>query len=100
MIQHSANYWASMNRSSLHEHRSELITYMENEVLAKKLHEQYGEGRGIVMVAGNADTLKRVKWSLEMLRSYGSKLPVQIVRFLSSHISSSSCQNRFGNFSG
>lgn len=49
------------------------------DVLARNLTEQYGPGRGIVMVAGNADTLQRVKWSLEMIRSYGSDLPVQIV---------------------
>ena len=48
-------------------------------VLAQNLTADYGEGRGIVMVAGNADTLERVKWSLQMLRLYESKLPVQIV---------------------
>ena len=78
MIQHSANVWASMNRTSLHQNWMELINHME-DVLAKNLTADYGEGRGIVMVAGNADTLKRVKWSLQMLRSYDSKLPVQIV---------------------
>lgn len=57
----------------------ELIDHME-EMLGRNMTEQYGSGRGIVMVAGNADTLQRVRWSLEMIRSYGSKLPVQIVR--------------------
>ena len=41
--------------------------------------EKTGEGRGIVMVAGNADTLQRAIWSLKMLRSYNSSLTVQIV---------------------
>ncbi|OCF42356.1 hypothetical protein I317_03860 [Kwoniella heveanensis CBS 569] len=80
MIQHSANVWASVNRTSLHQYRMDLIDHMEH-VLAEGLTEQYGEGRGIVMVAGNADTLTRVKWSLQMLRSYGSTLPVQIYHF-------------------
>ncbi|KAK4688144.1 alpha 1,2-mannosyltransferase, partial [Tremellales sp. Uapishka_1] len=78
MIQKSANVWATMDRRSLHENRMKLIDHMEY-VLAKNLTAQYGEGRGIVLVAGNADTLQRVKWSLQMLRSYGSTLPVQIV---------------------
>ena len=78
MIQKSANVWGAMNRSSLHENRMLLINHMEN-VLEQGLIEQYGEGRGIVMVAGNADTLRRVKWSLQMMRRNGSTLPVQIV---------------------
>ena len=78
MIQKSANVWATMNRTTLHQYRSELIHHME-DVLAQNLTSEYGGGRGIVMVAGNADTLRRVKWSLQMLRSYESTLPVQIV---------------------
>ncbi|WWC67796.1 uncharacterized protein I206_101709 [Kwoniella pini CBS 10737] len=80
MIQHSANLWASVNRSSLHDYRMDLIDHMEG-VLNRGEIEQVGQGRGIVMVAGNADTLQRVKWSLQMLRSYGSELPVQIYHF-------------------
>jgi hypothetical protein len=78
MIQKSANVWATQNRTTLHAHRMDLINHME-DVLARNLTGDYGEGRGIVMVAGNADTLQRVKWSLQMLRSYESTLPVQIV---------------------
>ena len=55
-----------------------LINHMEH-VLEQGLLTQYGSGRGIVLVAGNADTLRRVKWMLMMLRSYESTLPVQIV---------------------
>ncbi len=78
MVKMAANIWASMNRTTLHSSRMDLINYME-DVLEKNLTAQYGKGRGIVMVAGNADTMQRAKWSLQMLRSYGSKLPVQIV---------------------
>lgn len=77
MIQHSANMWASLNRTSLRQYRMELVDHMEG-VLKRREHEKYGKGRGIVTVAGNADTLQRVKWSLQMLRSYGSELPVEI----------------------
>ena len=73
-----------MNRTTLHQRRTELIDHMET-VLAQGLTEDYGEGRGIVMVAGNADTLRRVKWSIQMLRSYESTLPVQIVSFSVGH---------------
>lgn len=81
MIQHSANTWASLNRTLLHKYRMELVDHMEG-VLKRREHEKYGKGRGIVTVAGNADTLQRVKWSLQMLRSYGSELPVEIVSAL------------------
>ncbi|TYJ56265.1 hypothetical protein B9479_002950 [Cryptococcus floricola] len=80
MIQHSANAWSSLNRSSIHLHRTELITHLETLLDAGRM-EEYGEGRGVVMVAGNADTLMRVKWSVEMMRSYGSELPVLIYHF-------------------
>ncbi|ODN86310.1 hypothetical protein L198_07328 [Cryptococcus wingfieldii CBS 7118] len=80
MIQHSANAWSSLNRSSIHTHRSELISHLETLLDAGRM-DDYGEGRGVVMVAGNADTLMRVKWSLEMMRSYGSTLPVLIYHF-------------------
>lgn len=78
MIQHSVQLWSSQTRATLHSHRMELINHME-DVLAQNLTEQYGYGRGIVYVAGNADTLRRVKWALVMLRGYGCELPVQIV---------------------
>ncbi|EIW68801.1 hypothetical protein TREMEDRAFT_71915 [Tremella mesenterica DSM 1558] len=80
MINKDGDVWASMNRTTLHEHRMELINHMDT-LVGSELLERYGEGRGIVMVAGNADTLQRAKWSLMMLRSYGSQLPVQIYHF-------------------
>lgn len=78
MIQKSANVWASMDRAIVHQKRMELINHMETLVGSQELKD-VGEGRGIVMVAGNVDTLMRVKWSVQMLRSYGSQLPVQVV---------------------
>ena len=78
MIQHSHQLWASQTRQSIYEHRTELINYME-DALSRNATQHYGAGRGIVMVAGNADTLQRVKWTLMMLRGYGCGLPVQIV---------------------
>ncbi|KAK1926445.1 mannosyltransferase putative-domain-containing protein [Papiliotrema laurentii] len=80
MVKMAANTWASMNRTTLHNSRMDLINHME-DVLAHNLTADYGQGRGIVMVAGNADTLQRAKWSIQMLRSYDSELPVQIYHF-------------------
>ena len=42
----------------------------------------WGEGRGIVIVAGNIDTFKRVGVTLRMLRTdLKSKLPIEVVCF-------------------
>lgn len=90
MIQYSHHLWASQTRQSIHEHRMELINHME-DVSARNLTQQYGSGRGIVMVAGNADTLKRVKWTLMMMRDYGCGLPVQIVRHVFSYRDREAC---------
>jgi len=81
MIQKGVNVWTTMNRTMLHQYRMDLINHMES-VLARDLLSKTGEGRGIVMVAGNADTLHRVKWSVQMMRKYGTKLPVQVVSSL------------------
>lgn len=78
MIQVGAIVWQSFNRSSLHRERERLITYLEGLDGTPAL-ENKGKGRGIVMQAGNSDTLKRAAWSIEFMRSRGSKLPVQIV---------------------
>lgn len=81
MIRYSVNVWGTMDREKLAHTRSEMIRYMREEVLAKKAHENYGQGRGIVMVAGNADTFKRVSWSVQYMRKQGGNLPVQVYHF-------------------
>jgi hypothetical protein len=86
MVQKSANVWGSMNRSTIHDTRMRLIEYMRRHAdetvyrVPKELEGTDG-GRGIVMVAGNADTLKRVIWSVRLQRDRGSTLPVQVYHF-------------------
>lgn len=60
--------WTSMNRSSLHQHRTVLIDSLADHE-ARGTLERYGKGRGIVFTAGNADTLMRVIYTLRMLRN-------------------------------
>jgi len=78
MIQVGTIVWASFNRSTLHRERERLITYMESLIGTPAL-ENRGTGRGIVMQAGNVDTLRRAVWSIRYMRAHGSTLPVQIV---------------------
>lgn len=80
MVQKSATVWGSMNRTSIWQARMSLIEHMR-DVQREGLLKRTGHGRGIVMVAGNADTLHRVKWSVALMRSRGGRLPVQVYHF-------------------
>lgn len=80
MIQKSANVWGTMNRTTTWQTRMSLISHMR-DIQAQGLTNNHGEGRGIVMVAGNADTLTRVKWSVAYMRSQGTTLPIQVYHF-------------------
>jgi alpha 1,2-mannosyltransferase len=86
MIKKSANIWGSMNRSTIHDTRMRLIAHMRqhaDETVYRVPPElkHVGGGRGIVMVAGNADTLRRVIWSVRFMRDRGSTLPVEVYHF-------------------
>jgi hypothetical protein len=78
MIQVGATVWPSFNRSTLHRERERLITYMETLVDTPALTNT-GKGRGIVMQAGNVDTMMRALWSIKYMRQNGCTLPVKIV---------------------
>lgn len=56
-MKNSLNLWMSLNRSSIHHHRQLLIDHMW-ELDEQGVTANYGEGRGIVFTAGNADTLE------------------------------------------
>ncbi|GHJ88582.1 hypothetical protein NliqN6_4984 [Naganishia liquefaciens] len=81
MPQYASAVWGTMNRTSLWETRMQMIGWMREEVVKKNRLEAFGQGRGIVMVAGNADTLQRVKWSVAYMRQQGTTLPVQVYHF-------------------
>ncbi|CDZ97044.1 Alpha-mannosyltransferase [Phaffia rhodozyma] len=81
LMKNSIGLWMGLNRSTIHEHRMRLINRLY-DLDQKGATQNYGSGRGIVLSAGNADTLERVLYILRMLRHvYHSKLPVQIYHF-------------------
>lgn len=79
MVEHFSIGWASLNRTAIGALRKELIAYMrsvENSFEMRVAHRL--TGRGIVMLAGDGTSLNRVLWSVNMIRSYGSQLPVNV----------------------
>jgi alpha 1,2-mannosyltransferase len=72
-MKNSLNFWMSLNRTTIHEHRQRMIDRMW-ALDEQGAMENYGEGRGIVMQAGNADTLQRAIYTLRMLRKRASPL--------------------------
>lgn len=81
MLETHSNAWMTFNRSSIHDLREELIQHMEALIDTPTLNDYGEEGHGIVMVAGNADTLQRAVWSIQVMRKRGTVLPVQIFHF-------------------
>ncbi len=57
-----------------------MIEHMRQVERSGKLNDT-GTGRGVVMVAGNADTLRRVVWSVQHMREKGMTLPVEVYHF-------------------
>lgn len=79
-LQAGQDVWDALTRDSVLKLRMGLIKYMRKYIGSKVLRDATKlQGRGIVMLAGNGDTLKRVVWTLKMLRSYNCKLPVRVV---------------------
>ena len=72
-MKNSLNFWMSLNRTTIHEHRQRMIDRLW-ELDDQGVMADYGEGRGIVMQAGNADTLQRAIYTLRMLRKRPSSL--------------------------
>jgi hypothetical protein len=67
VIKNSRDLWQSFNRTGIHHHRMRLIEHLA-DLDDQGATKNYGEGRGIVTIAGNADTLERVLYMLRMLR--------------------------------
>lgn len=79
MVEHFSIGWASLNKTAIGDLRKELIGYMrsvENSFEMSVAHRL--TGRGIVMLAGDGTSLNRVLWSVNMIRSYGCNLPVNV----------------------
>lgn len=76
--------WATLNSSALVALRQELITHLREVKRSGALDEKhYGAGKGIVFVAGNADTFERVALSLRLLRRHlgAASVPVEVFSF-------------------
>jgi alpha 1,2-mannosyltransferase len=68
-----------MNSSTILSHREKMAHYLEQKrdagVFDDPVHISrggkglVGEGRGLVFTAGNADTLRRVVWTLSLIRN-------------------------------
>lgn len=71
LIEKAGPTWSSLNRSSIHDIRMDLIDQVRAADLASET-KKYGSGRGIVFTAGNADTIQRVIWTLKVMRNGAS----------------------------
>lgn len=68
-----------MNSSTILSHREKMAHYLEQKKDAGAFDDPVhilhggkglvGEGRGLVFTAGNADTLRRVVWTLMLIRN-------------------------------
>lgn len=72
--------WAKQDRNDteLESRRNDWHHFIKNELLPYEKYKDRFEGRGIVIVAGNEKSLKRVKVILEQLKRLGSQLPIEL----------------------
>lgn len=78
LIAKASLIWAVMNSSTILQHRENMAQYLEHKReqgafddpvhVSKGGKGLIGSGRGMVFTAGNADTLRRVVWSLSLIR--------------------------------
>ncbi|GAA5930315.1 uncharacterized protein JCM15063_004771 [Sporobolomyces koalae] len=81
MIDKSHLIWASMSSKKILGMRKEMADFIREKEREGAL-ERYGEGRGLVFTAGNADTFSRVLTTLKLLhRHLHSPLPSEIFSF-------------------
>ncbi|KAL1870378.1 hypothetical protein Plec18167_007512 [Paecilomyces lecythidis] len=72
--------WAVHDRSDfeLETRRNEWRSFIQNELLPYQEYKDRFKGRGIVIVAGNQESMKRVRVILRALMKLGSTLPIEI----------------------
>lgn len=78
VVHKDAEEWAKVTTKDILAWRREMVTFVAN---AK--HEGKTSGRGIVMSAGDQESFDRVLTNVRILRTHGSKLPVEIYHFRS-----------------
>ncbi|KAF8309130.1 hypothetical protein DL93DRAFT_2126696 [Clavulina sp. PMI_390] len=92
LIAKASLIWAVMNSSTIISHREHMAQYLEAKKAAGAFDDPVhisqggrglvGDGRGLVFTAGNADTLRRVVWSLRLIRNHHNcTLPASIFHF-------------------
>ncbi|GAA5821126.1 hypothetical protein JCM11251_001976 [Rhodosporidiobolus azoricus] len=76
--------WASLNSSAIMGLRGEMIGYLRAKESEGAFGEHaWGQGKGLVFTAGNADTFSRVLLTLKMLKYHlHTSLPAEIFSFL------------------
>ncbi|KUJ08179.1 family 71 glycosyltransferase [Mollisia scopiformis] len=72
--------WAVQDRADeeLEFRRNQWHHFINNELLPYESYKDRFNGRGIVIVAGNGKSLKRVRVILRQLKSLGSRLPIEL----------------------
>ncbi|GAA5904617.1 hypothetical protein JCM6882_004922 [Rhodosporidiobolus microsporus] len=75
--------WSSMNTSTIMGLRAEMIGFLRKKEEEGAMAERaWGEGKGLVFTAGNADTFSRVLLTLKMLNHHlHTSLPAEIFSF-------------------
>lgn len=91
MIAKASLIWAVMNSSAILQHRENMASYLEAKrdagAFSDPVHISQGgkglvgEGRGLVFTAGNADTLRRVVWTLHLIRNRKCSVTSDFQRF-------------------
>ncbi|CZR57879.1 uncharacterized protein PAC_07768 [Phialocephala subalpina] len=66
------------NDEELEFRRNQWHDFINNELLPYESYKNRFEGRGIVIVAGNGKSLKRVRVILRQLKKLGSQLPIEM----------------------
>ncbi|KAL9106472.1 MAG: hypothetical protein Q9227_008503 [Pyrenula ochraceoflavens] len=72
--------WTENDRDDddIEAHRNQWQDFISHDLLPYEAHKDRFQGRGIVIVAGNQKSMKRVRVILRALRKLGSKMPVEI----------------------
>ncbi|GAA5998961.1 uncharacterized protein JCM10292_005826 [Rhodotorula paludigena] len=75
--------WAAMSTKRIMELRKEMVAYLRRREKDGAMGEKaWGQGKGLVFTAGNADTFSRVLLTLKMLKNHlHTSLPAEIFSF-------------------
>lgn len=72
-------FWRNLDENTIQMYKNAWKNFIRKENVKPK--DGQFQGRGIVFVAGNRDTLQRTVTSIRLLRHYGCSLPVEVWYF-------------------